>query len=187
MADIKAIKNGNTTYNLKDDYSEWGGSNLFNYAGLKTKNQELQLNNYNNAGSFTQFTNSLIFDPSQTVGQRYTISFDAISPNGDTAIQLYNTNSNPKYFYWNAGSLGTANTSWQHFSKTITNAQYSGSGTASTNEQIWRRIEIYAPSKMGVKIRNVKVELGDKETDWSPCYKSIFEYNSTDSQLVVNL
>ena len=184
MADIKAIKGtDNVTYNLRDDYSKWGGENLFNYTGLKTHNQELQLNNYQNTGSFTQFTDSLVFDPSATIGQRYTVSFDAISPNGDTAIQLYNSNSNPKYFNFNAGSLGTVTTSWKHFTKTITNNQYSGTATPSTNTGIWKRIEIYAPSKMGVKVRNVKVEFGDKETDWSPCYKSIFTISGTELQV----
>ena len=154
---------------LVDRISQFGGTNYFKWAGLDGYNKELQLNNYNNVGSFTQFTNSLQFDPSLTVGQQYTISFDVISPNGATDIQLYNSNGTPKYFNFHAGSVATnVGNSWVHINKTITNVQYSGTATPSTNTQIWRRIEIYAPSKMGVKIRNVKVELGNKPTDWTP-------------------
>lgn len=99
MADIKAITGlDGTVYNFRDDYSVWGGNNLFSYNGLKKRDQELQLNNYQNTGSFTQFSNSLQFDPSKTLGQRYTISFDIISPNGNTRVLLYNNNSYPKYF-----------------------------------------------------------------------------------------
>ena len=184
MADIKAIKGlDNVTYNLRDDYSKWGGENLFSYNGLKVYNQELQLNDYQNKGSFTQFYNSLIFDPSQTLGQRYTISFDIISPNGNTSILLYNANSNPKYFYFSSINIGTANTSWQRFTKTITNVEYSGTGTPQMGTNYWKRIEIYAPDKMGVKVRNIKVELGDKATDWSPCYKDIFTVSGTELQV----
>lgn len=188
MADIKAITGlDGTIYNFRDDYSVWGGNNLFSYNGLKKRDQELQLNDYQNTGSFTQFYNSLQFDPSETLGQRYTISFDIISPNGNTNVLLYNNNSYPKYFWFPAVTLGTVGTEWTHFSYTVENVQYSGTGTPSTNEQYWRRIEIYCPSQMGAKVRNIKVELGDKATDWSPYYKDIFSYDSTNNQLVVNL
>jgi hypothetical protein len=96
ISKIKGVDN--VTYDLQDKVSIFGGTNLFVWNGLKTYNQELTLNDYNNAGSFTQFTDSLKFDPTKTIGQKYTISFDAISPNGDTAIQVYNSNGKPKYF-----------------------------------------------------------------------------------------
>lgn len=186
MADlISQIKTpDNTTYDLQDKVSTFGGTNLFKYNGLRFYNQEYQLANYNNTGSFTQFTNSLQFDPSKTVGQQYTISFDVISPNGSTNIQLYNSNSNPKYFYFSAGNVATnVGNSWVHISKTITNAQYSGSNIPSTNEQQWRRIEIYAPSQMGVKIRNVKVEVGNKSTEWTPAPQDLAIYTSLDETI----
>ena len=50
---------------------------------------EIVLNNYQNTGSFTQFTNCLTFDSSTTVGTTYTISFWAKSPNGTTALNVY--------------------------------------------------------------------------------------------------
>lgn len=179
MADLISKIKGvdNVTYDLQDKVSIFGGTNLFVWNGLKTYNQELTLNDYNNTGSFTQFTNSLKFDPTKTVGQKYTISFDAISPNGDTAIQVYNSNGKPKYFNWSAGNIGTATTSWKHFQCTITNNQNTASD-ASTNEQIWKRIEIYAPSKMKVRIRNVKVEIGTKPTEWTPAPQDLVTYSS---------
>lgn len=175
---ISKIKTpNNVTYDLQDKVSTFGGTNLFAW-NIKEQNQEITLNNYNNTGSFTQFSNSLQFDPSKTVGEKYTISFDAISPNGSTGIQLYNSNGNPKYFNFSAGTLATIGNSWTHITKTITNAQYSGTATSSTNEGYIRRIEIYAPSKMGVKVRNIKVERGSKPTDWTPAPEDLATYSS---------
>lgn len=179
MADLISKIKGldNVTYDLQDKVSTFGGTNLFAW-NIKEQNQEITLNNYNNTGSFTQFSNSLQFDPSETVGEKYTISFDAISPNGSTGIQLYNSNDNPKYFNFHAGTVTTIDNSWTHITKTITNAQYSGTGTPSTNESYIRRIEIYAPNKMGVKVRNIKVERGSKPTDWTPAPQDLAHYAS---------
>lgn len=175
---IKQIKGTNgTTYDLQDKVSTFGETNLFVYSGLRFYNQELTLNDYQSTGSFTQFTNSLKFDPTKTVGQKYTISFDAISPNGDTAIQVYNSNGKPQYFNFSAGSIGTVTTSWKHFQCTVTNSQYTASGY-STDQNIWKRIEIYAPSKMKVRIRNVKVEVGNKPTEWTPAPQDLVTYAS---------
>lgn len=183
MTDLSKMKIGSTTYDLKDNVSTFGGTNLFKWTGLDDYNKELQLNNYQNTGSFTQFTNSLQFDPSQTLGQQYTISFDVISPNGATNIQLYNSNGNPKWF--NFGSTVVASNvgnTWVHCCRTITNSQYSGSSTPATDNNTVRRIEIYAPSKMGVKVRNVKVELGNKPTDWTPAPQDLVKVSGTELQ-----
>lgn len=179
MADLVSQIKGldNVTYDLQDKVSTFGNENLFAW-NIKTDDQEITLNTYQNTGSFTQFSNSLQFDPSKTLGEKYTISFDAISPNGSTGISLYNSNGNPKYFNFYAGTIATIDNSWTHITKTITNAQYSGTGTPSTNEGYIRRIEIYAPSKIGVKVKNIKVERGSKETDWTPATKDLAGYIS---------
>ena len=144
----------------------WGQENLFNWSNNATG---ITLNDYQNKGSFTQFTNSLTFDPSATVGKKYTISFWAKSPNGTTPLQLYNANSNPKYFYFGSTTLTSSlGTEWQFFKYTVTNTQYSGSGTASTNTSIWKRIEIYAPNQMKVQVKQIKVEEGEVATPWCP-------------------
>lgn len=180
MAEIYKIGSDN----LIDRVSTFGGTNLFKWTGLDGYNKELQLNNYQNTGSFTQFTNSLQFDPSKTLGEKYTISFDIISPNGTTNVSLYNNNGYPKYFWFAPVTLGSIGNTWTHFSYTVTNTEYTGTGTISTNEQLWRRIEIYCPSQMGCKVRNVKVEKGNKPTDWTPALQDLVKYDSSTSSLV---
>ena len=161
------------TYTTKTEFNnlEIGGRNLFSWplSGTKWKDEEHALTTYQNKGSFTQFTGSLLFDPSETVGEQYTISFWAKSPNGSTPLYLYNSNGLPKYFYFiNVVLTNTLGNEWEYFTCTVTNAEYSGTGTPSTNENYWRRIEIYAPNQIGVLVKKIKVEKGNKATDWTP-------------------
>lgn len=142
----------------------FGQENLFNWSNNVTG---ITLNDYQNVGSFTQFTNSLSFDPSATVGKKYTISFWAKSPNGTTSLLLYNSNSKPKYFNFNTTLTSNLGIEWQFFKYTVTNIQYTGSD-ASTNTSIWKRIEIYAPHKMKVQVKQIKVEEGEVATPWCP-------------------
>ena len=142
----------------------WGQENLFNWSNNATG---ITLNDYQNKGSFTQFTNSLSFDPSTTVGKKYTISFWAKSPNGTTSLLLYNSNSKPKYFNFSTTLTSNLGTEWQFFKYTVTNTQYTGSD-ASTNTSIWKRIEIYAPNQMKVQVKQIKVEEGEIATSWCP-------------------
>ena len=141
MADLVSQIKGldNVTYDLQDKVSTFGNENLFAW-NIRTDDQEITLNTYQNTGSFTQFTNSLQFDPSKTVGQKYTISFDVISPNGTTNVSLYNNNGVPKYFWFSPVTVATnVGNAWVHCSLTITNTQNT-STSASTNEQIWRTL-----------------------------------------------
>lgn len=141
--------------------TEVGGANYF--SGYQF-NQEIILGNYQNVGSFIQIYDRLTFPLPEADGKTFTISFEAISPNGDTVLRVYNANEKPQYFYFNTGNIGTATNTWKKFKvtvKPITQATY----TSSTNSN---RLEIYAPSKTGVKVRNIKVELGTVATDWSP-------------------
>lgn len=125
-------------------------------------NTPITLANYQNTGSFTQFTNCLTFDPSTTVGKKYTISFWACSPNGTTTLQLYNNNSTPRYFYFAPVTLDSAlNTEWKYFKYTITN-QDRGSG----NVALSNRIEIYMANKMGGQVKEIKIEEGEAATPW---------------------
>ncbi|MEG3328688.1 hypothetical protein RFK98_01740 [Streptococcus suis] len=137
-----------------------GGRNLFK--GYKY-NEEITLNNYQGVGSFTQFYNRLTYNLPDAGGKEFTISFEAISPNGDTPINVYNDNGAPQYFRFPGQILGTAGATWQKFTRTVTVATQTVSNTTNSN-----RIEIYAPNKTGVRVRNIKVELGNIATDWSP-------------------
>ena len=176
ISKIKGLDN--VTYDLKDEVSTFGNENLFAW-NIQSDDQEITLNSYQNTGSFTQFTNSLQFDPSTTVGEKYTISFDVISPNGATDIRLYNNNNTPKYFNFASVTVASGvGNAWVHCQHTVTNTA-STSSSASTNEQVWRRIEIYAPSKMGVKVKNIKVEKGSKPSQsWTPATKDLAHYAS---------
>lgn len=126
---------------------------------------EITLNNYQNTGSFTQFSNCLTFDSSTTVGTKYTISFWARSVNGTTALYLYNSNSTPRYFYFSTTLTSSLGADWQYFTYTFTNADR-GSGT--TTASVCNRIEIYMPSQMGGQVKEIKIEQGEVATSWVP-------------------
>ncbi|HEM6088649.1 TPA: phage tail protein [Streptococcus suis] len=140
-----------------------------NYFRGYNHNEEIALPIYQNVGSFIQIYNKLTYPLSEANGKTFTISFEAISPNGDTILHVYNANENPQYFHFYASTIGTATNAWKKFKvtvKPITRARY----YSSTNSN---RLEIYAPSKTGVKVRNIKVELGTIPTDWSPAEEDL--------------
>lgn len=138
--------------------------NLFNWNNKG--NKVITLNTYQNVGSFTQFSNCLIFDPSTTIGTQYTISFFAKSPNGTTSLKLYNSNSSPRYFYFNTVVLtNSLDSEWQFFTCTFTNRDR-GSGSEAAN--ICRRIEIYCEAQIGCQVKNIKIEQGSVATPWVP-------------------
>lgn len=138
-----------------------GGRNLF--SGYS--DSEIQLPDYQSTGSFKQFIDCLTFDPSETVGEEYTISFWAKSPNGETPLVVYNQNGSPRYFYFPrttvTSSLGTE---WEYFTLTITNEDKGETYTGT----YYNRIEFYASDQTGVLLKKIKVEKGNKATDWTP-------------------
>ena len=149
-----------------------GGRNLFK--GYDER--EIQLNDYQGTGSFTQFIGNLTFDPSETVGETYTISFWAKSPNGSTPLSIYNQNGEPRYFYF-PRTLMTSNLGdkWEYFTHTLTNADMGESYTGTYNN----RIEFYASGQLGVLVKKIKVELGNKATDWTPAPEDMASADDT--------
>lgn len=141
-----------------------GGRNLFK--GHKN-NQELRLNDYQGVGSFTQFSNNLTFNPADFVGKEFTISFYAKSPNGDTQLRIYNQNGDPRYFYFSTTLDNALGNAWKYYTYTFTNTD------RGSNYPISNKVEIYASTKMGVLVKNIKVEIGNKATDWSPAPEDI--------------
>ena len=127
--------------------------------------QEVQLGDYQDTGSFLQFVDCLSFDPTQTVGETYTISFWAKSPNGPTSLSIYNQNGQPRYFYFALSTLATAlGDEWEYFTRTVTNVDMGETYTGTA----YNRIEFYAPAQKGVLVKKIKVERGDRATDWTP-------------------
>ncbi|HEL2721230.1 TPA: hypothetical protein T7P45_000432 [Streptococcus suis] len=145
--------------------TEIGGRNYFR--GYKY-NEEITLNSYQNVGSFTQFYNRLTYNLPESDGKTFTISFEAISSNGETPLEVYNRNQDPQYFNFPSRRIGTVGPTWQKFTRTVTVATQTVSNTTNSN-----RIEIYAPNKTGVRVRNIKVELGNIATDWSPAPEDV--------------
>ena len=155
------------TYTTKTEFNDLnvGGRNLFK--GYPKYNQEIRLNDYENKGSFTPFYNNFTFNPADYIGEYFTISFYAKSPNGTTQLQLYNRNNDPRYFYFSTVLDDSLSTEWKYYTYTFQNLDR-GEGYP-----LYSRIEIYAPNKMGVLVKQIKVERGNKATDWSPAPEDV--------------
>ena len=148
------------------DNLEIGGRNYFSNKTDSAFNEanEFTLANYQNTGSFTQFKN-LTVPMSYFVGKRCILSFDCISPNGSTPISVYNQNGNPRYLMNTSGIISPINNEWIHQELIITVTDRGDS--SSYNEAQSNKIEIYCSAQMGCKVRNVKLEIGNRATDWT--------------------
>lgn len=155
---------------------EVGGRNYFSCLGEDVDgdgnggkafngNKEYTLDDYQNVGSFTPFYN-LTVPMSTFVGKECVLSFDVISPNGSTPISVYNSNSSPRYLMSVSGIVSPISTTW---TKQKLNITVTDRGTSTSySEKTSNKIEIYCSGKMGCKVRNVKFEIGNKATDWTP-------------------
>lgn len=168
----KAMAAQNTANNAQQDIDNMiiGGRNLFSWMyetedGISTHlgEEEYILAAYNNVGSLTQFNDCLTFDPVDTVGETYSISFWAKSPNGNTRLMVCNLSDDPRYFKFSNTFSNTLGTSWSYYTYTFTNID---NGDTYTN--LFNRIEIYAPDQIGVVVKKIKIENGNKPTDWTP-------------------
>lgn len=161
------------------DGMEIGGRNYFSYQakdfdedgmmGKQFENGEYTLADYQNEGSFTQFYN-LTKPMKEFLGKKIKLSFDCISPNGETSISVYNANNIPRYVFNATGIKSPISTSWVHQELTIT---VTDKGSDGTTERASNKIEIYCPNQMGCKIRNVKWEIGTIASDWTPAPEDI--------------
>ena len=142
------------------DNLEIGGRNLFK----GNDENEFELDGYQYVGGFTQFRDRLTFNPCETIGETYTISLWAKSPNGPTELAIYNNNSNPRHFFFYKVLTSSLGTEWEYFTYTFTNLDR-GDTFADT---LCNRIEIYAKDQLGVLIKKIKVEKGNRATDWTP-------------------
>ena len=154
------------------DNLEVGGRNYFSNKTDSAFNEanEFTLANYENTGSFTQFRN-LTVPMSYFVGKKCILSFDCISPNGSTPISVYNNNGRPRYQINTSGIISPINNEWIHQELIITVTDLGDS--SSYNEAQSNKIEIYCSAQMGCKVRNVKLEIGNKATDWTPAPEDV--------------
>ncbi len=182
MADIKAIKGTDgTTYNLRDDYSKWGGENLI----LNIPREHISTNYL---GYQLNLTENLV------AGETYTMQlWDVdIYHSGKTAAQ------HNLCVYWGGGSVQlinwgssffTAETNNYHadyLEKTITITAANASGSGATNAFLHLYNSVgNANGTRRMEIGKWKLEKGHKATDWSPCYKDMFSVSGT--ELVCNL
>lgn len=157
-----------TSYSVSStlDGFEIGGRNYFSNRSKIAfdDNNEHTLINYQNKGSFTQFRN-LTVPMSYFVGKKVKLSFDCISPNGSTPISVYNENGYPRYLISDTGIISPISTEWVHQELDIT---VTDRGEDGYSEEESNKIEIYCKNQMGCKVRNVKMEIGNKATDWTP-------------------
>ena len=132
------------------------------------RNYECVLPDYKKTGSFGQFYN-LTVPMSYFLGKKVKLTFDCISPNGPTSIQVYNRNGIPRYPISVVGLPNQIDTEWVHLELdlTITDAG------EDLNEVASNKIEIYLPNKTGGIVRKVKLEIGNKATDWTPAPEDV--------------
>lgn len=174
--------------NNKIDSLKIGGRNYFGTRNVDydgdgrnglsfDKNNEYTLATYQDKGSFSQFYN-LTIPMSEFVGEKIKMSFDIISPNGDTSCLVYNTNGTPRYAMTINNSIQAVGTTWVHQELDITVADKGEEGTDLISSN---KIEIYCPTQVGCKIRNVKFELGNKATDWTPAPEDLASSNGLEA------
>ena len=184
---VNAQNTANSTNN-KIDGLEIGGRNYFGTrdvdydgdgrSGLPfDENNEYVLATYQDTGSFSQFYN-LTVPMSNFVGEKVKMSFDIVSPNGSTTCNVYNTNGTPRYVMTINNSIQAVGTTWVHQELDITVADKGEEGTDLISSN---KIEIYCPTQVGCKIRNVKFELGNKATDWTPAPEDLASSNGLEA------
>lgn len=165
--DLSSNQSINLTVKKAVDDIEIGGRNLFK--GHKEEEEHPLGNYFDGIGSFSQYRN-LTFDPKDTVGETYTVSFWAKSPNGLTKLWFYNNNSDPRYFQFYC-SGNTVDASWKFFSYTFRNEDRGESHSIDD----YKKIEIFAPDRQGVLVKKIKIEKGNKATDWTAAPEDIEE------------
>lgn len=178
--EIKYTNPSSTVYTTAYCDSSWeaineiqiGGRNYFKrvanktgaYAGTFDENYETIMPGYqNDTGSFGQFFN-LTVPMSYFVGKSVKLSFDCISPNGSTPIQVYNNNGKPRYYLTHSGLQSPISTEWIHQELNIT---ITDRGEDYDEEQS-NKIEIFFSEQPDCRVRLIKLEIGNKATDWTP-------------------
>ena len=183
MSDIKAIKGLNgTIYNIKDNYSEWGGTNL-----LKNTPRKYGASDYD--AYALDLTENLI------AGQTYTLQlwnvnvYHSAKTAEQTGISVYWGGGAVDLIDWYGTgyfTVGTNNYHADHLVKTFTITWSEASYNDAKNSWLVLYNSVYnADGTRNMSVGKWKLEKGHKATDWTPCYGDIFSVNG--EQLNVNL
>lgn len=173
MATISKIKlPNNASYDIRDDYSIWGGRNYAQWSGPGVVVSHLTSGNEYIAINIGTAANNI---PS---GSTVTISFD-LEMNVTTAnptLLVYNTN--------NKGPMQFANTSKTYTAAANTTLKqkcvYTNTMTARSDATLTDSyLEFYSTYNTGnvFSISNLKLEISNgKPTDWSPAPEDIARF-----------
>jgi hypothetical protein len=116
------------------------------------------------------------------VGKKCVLSFDCISPNGSTPISVYNNNGDARYNISTSGLITPIDNAWVHQELIVTVTDRGEGHIDSVSD----KIEVYASAKLGVKIKNVKFEVGTKATDWTPAPEDVDDSIANASKTATN-
>lgn len=168
------------------DEVEVGGRNYFSNKKESAFNEdnEFELPVYNGVvgvGSFVQFKN-LTKPMSFFVGKEAMLSFECISPNGESEFSVYNRNANPRYLITATGVIAYVGAEWTRQEVKISVADR-GEGY---DEESSNKLEFYFRDQPGGKVRNVKFEVGNKATDWTPAPEDQEAYTDAAAGAVQN-
>ena len=118
----------------------------------------------------------------------FTISYDAKGQNGGTRLQGYLRASSSASAMSSSPDMGISTTSWARYSRVAT---LNDGWTVADIATFYARIQGTADDTVYVK--NIKVEVGNKKTDWSPAPEDIktelttnyYNKTQTDAQIKV--
>lgn len=200
-------------YNIRDDVHTWGGRNLIwntihpitNYwatTRASIDGEFLKITPTTSAGYIK--TKTTYLDYSDTINKTYTVSVEAkqsdetsdyttapnllIYPGYSVSTRTGSIFSSSYDRYHPAITLvSTVPTEWTKYSLTFTATDdYFTSGQAAAlvaGSQFSIEFGVSA-SRKPVFLRNVKLEIGNKSTDWSPAPEDIAHVNSTTLELL---
>lgn len=188
MATISKIKlPNNASYDIKDDYSVWGGRNFLwssqdlTYTTVWYRNSITSISSGQNDPDGGQ--KAFLITPSSTswylaarrnllteVGETYTFSI-WLKANQATTCNMCVRYLDSEYPYTNNASRRTINltTDWQFFSIT---GSLNTSQTVSNSDTFW----IGQKTNVPIFAYHPKSEKGNKPTDWSPALEDIMRY-----------
>ena len=165
LSQIKATSD-NVTYNIRDDYSTWGGRNLVYNKTESSINGQLDFQ-YDILYGLENFLADLKQD------DEIVISFEAKAASNVAGCTIYGYQGSGK-------TIGTAptialTTDWQYFSFNTTVKDYAVQYNNNGSIMFFYCTDSTARAVLK-SIRKLKIEKGNKPTDWSPAPEDIARF-----------